>query len=447
MKTSKAKSSTSSTAGRRGAQKVKAQAPALAAAEVIRLCAQAKDASRVLAASSSDLRNRALRAMADLLEKNQEDLLFKNEIDVEAGRRAGLSSALLDRLSLTSRRVADMARGLRDVAELPDPVGEVVAEWDRPSGIKVQKVRVPLGVVAVIYEARPNVTVDAAGLCLKSGNAVVLRGGKEALDTNTALAHLLKNALASVGLPPACVQFVETADRSIIRDLVRLDRYVDLVIPRGGEEMVNAIREMATVPVLSHGKGLCALYVDKNADVDMAERLAVNAKVQRPGVCNAMETLLVHKDVAPQFLPRIAQKYREAGVVMHSDEESRRLSGGVPTVPASPRDFDTEYLGLEVAVKVVPSLEEAITHINAHGSHHSDAIVTNDDAAARRFLVEVDSAAVLHNASTRLHDGGVLGLGSEMGISTQKLHARGTMGVPELTTTKYVVRGHGQIRD
>jgi glutamate-5-semialdehyde dehydrogenase len=440
MKTSKPKSSTAS-------KKAKAQAPGSTAAEVIVLCAQAKDASRVLASSSSDVRNRALRAMADAIEKNQDDLLFKNDIDVEAGRRAGLSAALLDRLSLTARRVADMARGLRDVADLPDPVGEVVAEWDRPNGIKVQKVRVPLGVIAVIYEARPNVTVDAAGLCLKSGNAVVLRGGKEALDTNTALAHILKKALADVGLPPACVQFVETADRSIIRDLVRLDRYVDLVIPRGGEEMVNAIREMATVPVLSHGKGLCALYVDKAADVDMAERLAINAKVQRPGVCNAMETLLVHKDVAPQFLPRIAQKYRDAGVVMHADPETQRCVKDAPLVVATPADFDTEYLGLEVAVKVVPSLEEAITHINTHGSHHSDAIVTQDESAARRFLVEVDSAAVLHNASTRLHDGGVLGLGSEMGISTQKLHARGTMGVPELTTTKYVVRGQGQIRD
>lgn len=415
-------------------------------ARLVHLCAEAKDASQILAGSTAEVRNRALSAMAEGLEKSKDDILFKNEIDVEAGRRSGLSAALLDRLSLTARRIKDMAAGLREIAALPDPVGEVVGEWDRPNGLKIQKVRVPLGVVAMIYEARPNVTVDATGLCLKSGNAVVLRGGKEALDTNTALVHVLKSSLAQAGLPAGCVQFVETTDRSVIRDLVRLDRYVDLVIPRGGEEMVNAIREMATVPVLSHGKGLCAVYVDSAADLDMAERIAVNAKVQRPGVCNAMETLLVHQAVAERFVPRLVRRFAEEGVTVHGDETVQRL-GGPTVVPAGPRDFDTEFLSLEAAMKIVPSLDEAVRHINAHGSHHSDAIVTDDPEAARRFLLEVDSAAVLHNASTRLHDGGALGLGSEMGISTQKLHARGSMGAPELTTTKYVVRGSGHLRD
>ncbi len=421
-------------------------APPSYGAELIRLCAEAKEASHVLAASSAGLRNRALSAMAAALEKNRDDILFKNEIDVEAGRRAGLSAALLDRLALTPRRVTDMAQGLREIAALPDPLGEVVGDWERPNGIKVQKVRVPLGVVAMIYEARPNVTVDAAGLCLKSGNAVILRGGKEAVDSNTALAHILKAALAGVGLPAALVQLVDTTDRSVIRDLVRMDKFVDLAIPRGGEEMVNAIREMATVPVLAHGKGLCALYVDKEADLDMAEALAVNAKVQRPGVCNAMETLLVHRDVAARFLPRLVAQYVEAGVKIHGDAETRTI-GGAAVLPAQPKDFDTEFLGLEAAVKVVGSLDEAVAHINLHGSHHSDAIVTRSAEAARAFLARVDSAAVFHNVSTRLHDGSAFGLGSEMGISTQKLHARGTMGVPELTTTKYIVCGSGQIRD
>lgn len=421
-------------------------APPEYAVQLAALCAEAKEASRVLAVSPADGRNQALRAMADALEKNKDDILFKNEIDLEAGRRAGLSASLLDRLALTPRRVADMAAGLRDISALPDPVGEVAGEWARPNGLKVQKVRVPLGVVAMIYEARPNVTVDATGLCLKSGNAVVLRGGKEALESNTALVRILKEALAASGLPPACVQFVETTDRSVIRDLVRMDRFVDLVIPRGGEEMVNAIREMATVPVLSHGKGLCAVYVDDKADLGMAEKIALNAKVQRPGVCNAMETLLVHRAVADAFVPAMVRRFAENNVTVHGDEVVVRR-GGAAVVPATPEDFSTEYLDLHVAMKVVDSLDAAIDHINAHGSHHSDAIVTRDDAAARRFLARVDSAAVLHNASTRLHDGGALGLGSEMGISTQKIHARGTMGVPELTTTKYVVRGSGQIRE
>jgi glutamate-5-semialdehyde dehydrogenase len=414
--------------------------------ELVRLCVQAKEASRVLAASSTEQRNQALRAMAEALEKSKADILFRNEIDVEAGRRAGLTPALLDRLALTERRIMDMSQGLREVADLPDPLAEVTAGWDRPNGLKVEKVRVPLGVIAMIYEARPNVTVDAAGLCLKSGNAVVLRGGKEAVDSNDILVKVIKDALARAGLPPSSVQAVGTTDRSVIRDLVRMDRFVDLVIPRGGDEMVTAIREMATVPVLSHGKGLCSVYVDQDADLGMAERVALNSKIQRPGVCNAMETLLVHRGVAERFIPLLVRRLAENRVTVHGDAETQHW-GGAAVTPAQPADFDTEFLGLELALKVVGSVEEAITHVNTHGSHHSDAIVTANEDTARKFLRGVDSAAVFLNASTRLHDGGALGLGSEMGISTQKLHARGTMGVRELTTTKYVILGTGQVRE
>jgi glutamate-5-semialdehyde dehydrogenase len=413
--------------------------------ELVQACVQAKAASRALASASAESRNRALEEMAEALVESKADILFKNEIDVEAGRKAGLSAALLDRLKLDEKRVDGMAKGLREMAALPDPLGKVIESRSRADGLKIDKVRVPLGVVAMVYEARPNVTVDSAGLCLKSGNAVVLRGGKEAFNSNTALVHILQTALTGAGLPAACVQLVGTTDRAAVRDLVRMDKWIDLAIPRGGEEMVNAIREMATVPVLSHGKGLCAVYVDKAADLAMAENVAFNAKVQRPGVCNAMETLLVHKDVAKDFLPRIAKKYAAAGVEVRADAAAKKLAPSAK--PAREQDWDTEFLGLTVAVKVVPSLDDAIGHINLHGSHHSDSIVTRDGAAADRFLREVDSAAVLHNASTRLHDGGVFGLGAEMGISTQKLHARGTMGLKELTTTKYVVRGQGHIRE
>jgi glutamate-5-semialdehyde dehydrogenase len=414
--------------------------------ELVRLCVQARQAGQTLALASTDAKNRALESMAEALKRKEDEVLFQNGIDVEAGRRASLPAALLDRLTLTAARVADMARGLRAIAALPDPVGEVVSDEKRPNGMRLQKVRVPLGVVAMVYEARPNVTVDSAGLCLKSGNAVILRGGKESFNSNAALARVLREALASAGLPEAAVQTVATTDRAAVRDLVRLDRWIDLVIPRGGEEMVNAIREAATVPVLSHGKGLCSIYVDKDADLDMAERIAFNAKVQRPGVCNAMETLLVHKDAAGDFVPRMVRRYAGAKVEVRGDDAARRL-GGAAVKRAVEADWDTEFLDLTVAVRVVDSLDDAVRHINHHGSHHSDGIVTRDAKAAESFLARVDSAAVLHNASTRLHDGGVFGLGAEMGISTQKLHARGTMGLRELTTTKYVVRGTGQIRE
>ncbi|HRY28910.1 MAG TPA: glutamate-5-semialdehyde dehydrogenase [Elusimicrobiota bacterium] len=430
----------------RGFRPVTLSTPADYREEIAGVCLKAKQASRLLALTSTAARNRALESIASALERRRDEILFKNEIDLEAGRKAGLSAALLDRLTLTADRVRAMSQGLRDIAQLPDPLDETVSEWKRPNGLVVRKVRVPLGVVAMIYEARPNVTVDSAGLCLKSGNAVVLRGGKEAFNSNTALVGVVQSALGETEISPAAVQFVSTTDRAAIRDLVRMDKLVDLVIPRGGEEMVQAIRDMATVPVLSHGKGLCAVYVDKAADLDMAARIAFNAKVQRPGVCNAMETLLVHRDVAGRFLPGMVGKYAAAGVEVHGDDETKRL-GGKTVKAARSEDWDTEFLNLTVAVKVVASLEEAVAHINMHGSHHSDSIVTDDAGAAEKFLSQVDSAAVFHNASTRLHDGSVFGLGAEMGISTQKLHARGTMGLRELTTTKYVVRGSGQVRE
>jgi glutamate-5-semialdehyde dehydrogenase len=414
--------------------------------ELALLCLAAKEAASVLGTTSPEARNRALETMATALEKNRDDLIFKNSIDVDAGSRGGLSEALLDRLTLTKKRVQDMAQGLREMAALPDPLREIIEERRCPNGLRVQKVRVPLGVVAMVYEARPTVTIDSAGLCLKSGNAVILRGGKEAINSNRALAHLAASVLEKTGLPAGCIQLVGSTDRALIRDLVRMDRCVDLVIPRGGEEMVRAIREMATVPVLSHGRGLCTVYVDNDADLPMARQIAFNAKVQRPGVCNAMETLLVHKDVARTFLPSLCRQYQKAGIQVRGDREVCHLVGRA-IKPIVLQDWDTEFLGPVVAVGVVPSIEDAIRHINHHGSHHSDSIVTKNRKTAERFLHEVDSAAVFHNASTRLHDGSVLGLGAEMGISTQKLHARGTMGLKELTTTKYVVRGTGQIRE
>lgn len=412
---------------------------------VLHIAQTAKSAASALAAASASERNKALEAMAAAIMDARDDILFKNEIDVEAGRASGLADALIDRLTLTQERVSSMAECLRAMAALPDPLAEAEPAWSPKPGLSVKRLRVPLGVVAMIYESRPNVTVDSAGLCLKSGNAVILRGGKEAMDSNRALVNALAPAIARAGLPEGCVQLVETSDREVVRKLCRLDKWIDLVIPRGGEAMVRAIREAATVPVLSHGQGICAVYVDKAADLKMAEDIAFNAKVHRPGVCNAMETLLVHEAVAERFLPGMVRRYREAGVEVRGDEEVRRLAGA-EVRPASEEDWDTEFLSLVCAVAVIPSLDAAIQHINTHGSHHSDAIVTSDADAAGRFQREVDSAAVFHNASTRLHDGGVFGFGAEMGISTQKLHARGTMGLRELTTTKYVVTGQGHIR-
>jgi glutamate-5-semialdehyde dehydrogenase len=405
----------------------------------------AKEAAAVLAMAPPRTKNEGLLQMARALEEKAELVLEANRADLDRARSAGLTRAFVDRLTLTDTRIADMANGLRHVAGLPDPVGETVEVWRRPSGLEIARVRVPLGVIGFIYESRPNVTADAAGLCLKSGNAVVLRGGSEAFESNTIVAQILAKALEKVGLPADAIQYVDTADRAGVLAMLTLDRYLDMIIPRGGEEFVRLVAERATVPVLKHDKGLCHVYVDEGADLDMALAVTLNAKTHRVSVCNSMETLLVHAAVAPAFLPLAAARLGEAGVELRADERARIL---VPNaVPATPADWDTEYLDYVLAVKVVASFEEAVAHIRRHGSGLAEAIVTRDIRRARRFTQEVDAAAVLVNASTRLVDGSAFGMGAEMGISTSKLHARGPVGVRELTTTKFVVWGDGHLRE
>lgn len=405
----------------------------------------AKLASRKLSALTSDIKNKILTAMADAIVKEKDEIMFRNEIDVEAAKEAGLSEAMIDRLVINEKTINEMARGLRNVATLADPIGDVLADWTPPAGIHIQKIRVPLGVIAMIYESRPNVTVDASGLCIKAGNAVILRGGSEAINTNHTLVKILSKAGYDAGLPEGSIGFIETTDREAIFELIKLDTLIDLVIPRGGEKMIKTIKEQATVPVLSHGKGLCHTYIDKEANIEMALKIAVNAKCQRPGVCNAMETLLVHKDIANSILPKLCDLYKKSGVELRGCPITLGIVPDV--VAAKEEDWSTEYLSSILSIKVVESIDEAINHISKFGSGHSESIITENKVAAERFLKEVDAAAVFHNASTRLHDGSVFGFGSEIGISTQKLHARGTMGIKELTTTKYIVHGNGEIRE
>ena len=405
----------------------------------------AKEAAAALALAPTRAKNEALQQMARGLEEKTPAVLEANRADLDRARSAGLTRASLDRLTLTEARIEEMAVGLRHVAGLPDPVGETVEVWRRPSGVEIARVRVPLGVIGFIYESRPNVTADAAGLCLKSGNAVLLRGGSEALESNTIIAQILAKAVEKAGLPADAIQYVDTPDRAAVMAMLTLDRYLDLIIPRGGEEFVRLVAERATVPVLKHDKGLCHVYVDEGADLDMALAIVLNAKTHRVSVCNAMETLLVHAAVAPAFLPMAAARLGEAGVELRADERARIL---VPdAVPATAADWDTEYLDYVLAVKVVTTFEEAIAHIRRHGSGLAEAIVTRDIRRARRFTQQVDAAAVLVNASTRLVDGSAFGMGAEMGISTSKLHARGPVGVRELTTTKFVVWGDGHLRE
>ena len=405
----------------------------------------AKEAARILMLAPTRAKTEALHQMARGLEEKAATVLEANHADLERARSAGFSRAFLDRLALTDSRIEEMAAGLRQVAALPDPVGETVEVWRRPSGLEIARVRVPLGVIGFIYESRPNVTADAAGLCLKSGNAVLLRGGSEALNSNSVIAQILAKAAEKAGLPAEAIQYVDTADRAAVLAMLTLDRYLDLIIPRGGEEFVRLVAERATVPVLKHDKGLCHVYVDEGADVDMAVAVVVNAKTQRVSVCNTAETLLVHAAIAPTFLPAVAARLQGAGVELRADEHARAI---VPdTRPAADEDWDTEYLDHILAIKVVESFEEAVAHIRRHGSGLAEAIVTRDLRRARRFTREVDAAAVLVNASTRLVDGGQFGMGAEMGISTSKLHARGPVGVRELTTTKFVVWGDGHIRE
>ena len=405
----------------------------------------AKEAAAALALAPTRAKNEALQQMARGLEEKTPAVLEANRADLDRARSAGLTRASLDRLTLTEARIEEMAVGLRHVAGLPDPVGETVEVWRRPSGVEIARVRVPLGVIGFIYESRPNVTADAAGLCLKSGNAVLLRGGSEALESNTIIAHILAKAVEKAGLPADAIQYVDTPDRAAVMAMLTLDRYLDLIIPRGGEEFVRLVAERATVPVLKHDKGLCHVYVDEGADLDMALAIVLNAKTHRVSVCNAMETLLVHAAVAPAFLPMAAARLGEAGVELRADERARILVPGA--VPATAADWDTEYLDYVLAVKVVTTFEEAIAHIRRHGSGLAEAIVTRDIRRARRFTQQVDAAAVLVNASTRLVDGSAFGMGAEMGISTSKLHARGPVGVRELTTTKFVVWGDGHLRE
>jgi glutamate-5-semialdehyde dehydrogenase len=411
----------------------------------LKLASSARAASQQLALISTAIKDRWLAGAANSLLERQADVLHANEQDIREAEKAGLSAAVIDRLRLTPNRVQGMIEGLRTVQALPDPVGRVLEGHTRPNGLEVRKVAVPLGVIFFIYESRPNVTVDAAALAVKSGNAIILRGGKEALHSNQTLHAILRDVLIEVGLPGDAIQLVDNPDRSLVRQFLRLPQYIDLAIPRGGEGLIRAVAEAATMPVLKHYQGNCHVYVDRGADLDMAERIILNAKCQRPGVCNAAESLLVHQDVAAAFLPRVVHSLQRADVELRGCERTRALASGVNA--ASDDDFAAEFLDLILSVKVVDSLDAAIDHINRYGSRHTDAIVTKDMEAARQFTARVDSAAVLVNASTRFHDGYELGLGAEIGISTDKFHARGPCGLVELTTYKYVVMGTGHIRE
>ncbi len=412
------------------------------------ICLQARDAARALAALDTDTKNAALLSIADALITRTDEIVEANERDMEAGRAAGLDAALLDRLALDPQRIAGIAAGTRAIAALPDPVGEVVEGKRLPNGLDVRKVRVPFGVVAVVYEARPNVTIDAASLCLKSGNAVVLRGSSSAAHSNAVLAGIAGDAAVAAGAPAGAIGLVAGGGREELAELATQDDVVDLIFPRGGEGLKAALKAVATVPVIYAASGNCHVYVDASADLDAAEAIIVNAKVQRPGVCNAAETLLVHAQAAPAFLPRALHALHAAGVELRVDGRARALSGDLAPLllDSTDEDWDTEFLAMVLAVGVVDSLDEAIEHVNAHGSGHSEAIVTDDARAARAFERRVDAACVYINASTRFTDGGEFGMGAEIGNSTQKLHARGPIGVRELCTFKYVVVGGGHVR-
>ena len=409
----------------------------------------ARAASRKLARLPAEVKDRAVLNVASALTGGQEDVLEANEKDYRAGKANGLSEAMLDRLLLTPHRLESIASDVRSVAALPDPVGEVFDMRTLPNGLLAGKKRVPLGVIGAVYESRPNVTVDISVLCLKSGNACILRGGSEAVHSNAILARLIRRAIAEVGVPEDAVQFVDNTDRALVEHMLGMREYIDLLIPRGGPELIRFVAEKASMPVVTGGIGVCHTYVDRSADLDKAVDIAYNAKVQRPTVCNALDSLLVHSEVAPQYLPRIAREWASAGVELRCDRRSLSVLGpveGLKVVPATEEDMGKEFLALVAAVKVVDSLDEALDHIETHGSGHSEAIISEDYSAATRFLDEVDAAAVYVNASTRFTDGAQLGLGAEVGISTQKYHARGPMGLREMTSYKWIVLGSGQVR-
>ncbi len=404
----------------------------------------ARAASRAVAASPTAQRNDALLAMADRIVASADTLKAANALDLEAGRANGLDAALLDRLALTDERIEGMAEGLRQIATLPDPVGQMSDMNYRPSGIQVGRMRVPLGVIGIIYESRPNVTADAAGLCLKSGNACILRGGSEAIHSNRAIADCIRAGLAEAGLPEAAVQVIETTDRAAVGELLKMEDFVDVIVPRGGKGLIERVSRESRVPVIKHLDGICHVYIDADADAGKALEIALNAKTHRYGVCNAMETLLVDAAVAAELLPELKARYDEKGVELRGCERTRAILPDIAA--ASDEDWDTEYLAPILSIRVVDGMEEAIDHINTHGSHHTDSIVTEDYTKARRFLRDVDSSSVMVNASTRFADGFEYGLGAEIGISTDKLHARGPVGLEGLTTLKYIVLGDGHVR-
>lgn len=417
----------------------------MATYELVKAKAQAaKQAAAKLAVTSTAVKNAALLAMAAALEAQQSEILAANERDMTAAAAKGMKSSMLDRLKLTAERISGMADGLRQVAGLADPVGNVIDGKTLPNGLHITKIRVPLGVIGIIYEARPNVTADAAGLCLKSGNAVILKGGSEAMESNKTVAAILAQAAEGAGIPADSIQFIDTSDRQAVQDLIHMNGLVDVVIPRGGAGLIQAVVRNASVPVIETGAGVCHTYVDKDADVEMAMKIAFNAKVQRPSVCNAMETLLVHKDIADKFLPMMLMMYNSSAVEIRGDEAVQEYSGQVH--PATEEDWSTEYGDLRLSVKIVDSIKEAMAHIAKYGTGHSECIVTNNYQAAQLFQYTVDAAAVYVNASTRFTDGNEFGFGAEIGISTQKLHARGPMALPELTSTKYLINGNGQVR-
>ena len=401
-------------------------------------------AAAVLSVLSAADKNRILRAVGAALRENASYLQEENARDVAAAAEKGLPAAMIDRLTLKEATIAAMAAGCDEVAALDDPVGKITSMWRRPNGLLVGRMRIPLGVIGIIYESRPNVTVDAAALCLKSGNAVILRGGSEAINSNRAVAGIITDVLKRGPLPPEAIQLIPMTDREAVYELLQLEEWIDLIIPRGGEDLIRTVVSHSKIPVIKHYKGVCHVFVDETAELEMAVRICMNAKVQRPGVCNALETLLVHREIAPRFLPLLAEQYRQAGVTLRGCPVTEQILPGIAA--ATEADWHAEYLDLILAVRVVEDLDAAMDHIRRHGSGHTEAIVTEDRAAARRFVAEVDAAAVMVNASTRFTDGGEFGFGAEIGISTQKLHARGPMALPELTTTKWIVEGDGQTR-
>ncbi len=412
---------------------------------VLKKAREARESIRELANISSEQKNIALIKMAETLEGKKSYLIKENKRDIAAAKKKGLSMALIDRLALSEKRIKEMAEGLVEVAALPDPVGEITKMWQRPNGMMVGRMRVPIGVIGIIYESRPNVTADATSLCLKAGNAVILKGGSEAINSNKAIVNILRDVAASHGIGAGAITFLDTPDRQAVMEMLKLEGIVDLIIPRGGEGLIRAVTENSRIPVLKHYKGVCHVFVDRDADLKMAEKICLNAKVQRPGTCNAMETMLVDEKIAKKFLPATISRFKKAGVTIKGCGKTRKITASVKSVKEE--DFYNEYLDLILNVKIVKDMDDAIKHIEKYSSAHSDAIVTKDYKKAMRFLKEVDSSAVFVNVSTRFNDGFQFGLGAEIGISTDKIHARGPMGLEELTCTKFIVLGNGQLRE